>query len=161
MSSELSVAEILANLEAQMAVHRERADHHAQQAAFHQEQRDLHAAEYESIARHYEAFKASAGAATEIAVRVGAVALSAETLPPVKLPLPSRLVARLVAEVPAGHAFGSRWVAEEVNRRFASELRQPLDSRLASTALRRLLTYGELRLVQKGTAHHEALYARE
>jgi hypothetical protein len=161
LSSQLSVAEILANLETQMAAHREQADHHAQQAAFHQEQRDLHAAEYESIARHYEAFKASAGAAAEIAVRTRAAAPPPEALPPLKLPLPSRLVARLVAEVPAGQAFGPRWVAEEVNRRFARELRKPLDSRLASTALRRLLADGEIRLAQKGTAHREALYARE
>ncbi len=162
MSSQLSVAQVLANLEAQMAFHREHETQHAEREAFHHEQRSLHAAEYETIARHYEAFKASADAATEIAVRS---VVPAPEPPPVEAPpaqptMPHKLVARAVAGLPAGEPFGPSRVAAEVNRRFARELRKPIDPRLASTALRRLAALGKIRLAQKGAPHHEALYTR-
>jgi len=162
LSTQLSVAQILANLEAQMARLKEREAHHAQQEAFHREQRSLNAAEYEDVAQHYAAFNASAGKAAEIAARSGVPAPPPEPAPepprPAKLTLPSRLVARLVNELPAGEIFGSRRVAVEVNQRYARELRKPMDARLASAGLRRLVANGTLRLAQKGTAYHEALY---
>jgi hypothetical protein len=74
--------------------------------------------------------------------------------------LPSRLVARAVLEIPAGESFAPTRIAAEVNRRYPRELRKPIDSRLASTALRRLLAEGQIRLVRKGTAHRETVYAR-
>jgi hypothetical protein len=52
-----------------------------------------------------------------------------------------------------GGAFTPTRIAAEVNRRYSRELRKPIDSRLASTALRRLMAQGMVRLVQKGTAH--------
>jgi hypothetical protein len=161
MSAELSVSQVLANLEAQMAFHRERETHHAEQEAVHREKRDGHAAEYETVARHYEAFKASAGAATEIALRtVVPAAAPPEEAPPAGPTMPHKLVARAVAAFPAGEVFSPSRVAAEVNRRFARELRKPIDPRLASTALRRLLALGRIRLKQKGAPHHEALYTR-
>jgi hypothetical protein len=161
VSSQLSVAQVLANLEAQMKLLRDKEAHHAGQEAFHREQRAVHAAEYETVARHYEAFKASAGGAAEIASRFAAPEPPREEpLPPLKPALPSRLVARAVLEMPAGESFAPTRVAAEVNRRYPRELRKPIGSRLASTALRRLLAEGKVRLVQKGTAHREAIYAR-
>jgi ribosomal protein S25 len=161
MSSQLSVAQVLANLEEQMRFHREREEQHAAQEAFHRDQRAVHAAEYETVARHYEAFKASAAGAAEIAARSGVPAPApAEPLPPLRPVLPSRLVARAVAEMPAGETFVPSRIASEVNRRYSRELRRPIDSRLASTALRRLMSQGRVRLVTKGTAHREAVYAR-
>ena len=159
MSSQLSVAQVLANLEAQMGFHRDKEAQHAEQEAFHRERRAAHAAELETIARHYEAFKASAAGAAEIAGRAGALA-PAEPLPPLKPVLPSRLVARAVTEMPAGEAFAPSRIASEVNRRYSRELRKPVDSRLASTALRRLKDQGKIRLVTPGTAHREAVYSR-
>ncbi len=165
MSSQLSVAQVLANLEAQMAFHKERQTHHAQREAFHHEQQAVHTAEYEKVAKHYEAFKATAETAAEIAARTAA---SAPEPPPREEPPPARsepvrpsqLVARWVAELPAGEVFAASRAAAEVNRRYRRELRKPLDSRLASTALRRLLANGEIRLVEKGAAHREALYTK-
>lgn len=159
MSSQLSVTEILAHLEAQMAFHREQASHHVQQEALHREKGAFHAAEYEKIAGNYEAFKASAETAFQIAAQAAELRPLPEPLP-VKRVLPSRLVARWVAQVPAGEGFAPTRVAEEVKRRFGAELSRPITSRLASTALRRLLADGEIRLVKKGTAHHEAVYTR-
>jgi hypothetical protein len=161
VSSQLSVAQVLANLEAQMKSHRDQEAHHASREAHHREQRAVHAAELETIARHYEAFKAAAGSAAEIASRVAAPEPArAEPLPPLKPVLPSKLVPRAAAEMPAGEEFAPTRIAAEVNRRYSRELRKPIDSRLASTALRRLMLRGVIRLVRKGTAHRETIYAR-
>src|SRR5436305_3583004 len=104
MSSQLSVAQVLASLEEQMRFHRERETEHAAQEAFHRDRRAQHAAEYETVARHYEAFKASASAAAEIAARSGVPAAPAEEpAAPLKIQLPSRLVARAVAEIGRAH----------------------------------------------------------
>lgn len=142
-----------------MRFHREREEEHATQEAFHRDQRAVHAAEYETVARHYEAFKASASAAAEIAARAG-VPAPEQPAAPLKPQLPSRLVAWTVDEMPADATFTPSSIAAEVNQRYPRELRKPIDSRLASTALRRLMAQAEVRLVQKGTAHREAVYAR-
>ncbi len=168
MSSELSVAQVLANLEAQMAYHREREAHHAEQESFHQERRSYHAAEYETVAHHYDAFKATAGAAAEIATR-STVPASPPPEPPAPEPedeepaevlQSSRLVARAVAQWPAGEPFTATQVADEVNRLYPRELRQPVPPRLAATALRRLCSHRRIRLVQRGVPYHEAVYSR-
>src|SRR5215213_5895068 len=98
VSSQLSVAQILANLETQIAEHREKEAFHAQQEVLHREQRAVHAGEFEAMIRHYEAFKVTAEAAAEIAARV---APPAPPPPPKEEPLPakalrSKLVARVV-----------------------------------------------------------------
>ena len=162
MSSQLSVAQILANLETQIAEHRAKEAFHAQQEVLHREQRAVHAGELEAMIRHYEAFKATAEAAAEIAARV---APPAPPPPPKEEPLPakalrSKLVARVVMSMPEGEAFKPSGVAAEVNRRFGKALKKPVDSRLASSALLRMLADGRIRLVQRGTAHRESVYTR-
>jgi hypothetical protein len=165
MSANLSVAEILANLERQMAFHKERKDHHAEQEAFHREQGTVHAERYEAVARSYEAFKETAGMAAEIAAHTPVPAPEAppvEEAPPLRRPVDrARLVARVVGELPAGEAFGPSRLAEEANRRYSRRLGKTVDSRMASGILRRLLAEGEVRLVRKGGSHREALYTRD
>jgi len=161
LSAELSITQILANLEKEMAFHKEQADHHAEKEAFHRDRRASHTAEYEAIAKHYEAFKTSAGAAAEIAARVAAAAPKVEPPPPpVARKQPNKLVARLVAELPAGQAYTPSQIAAEVNRRYPNELKKPLITPTASTILRRMLAEGEVRLVQSGTAHIQAVYTK-
>lgn len=168
MSSQLSVAKVLANLEAQVALHKEREAFHAQQEVFHHEQRAFHAAGYETVAKHLEAFRAASGGAAEIADRVEAAAQTATVpseAPPEpwlagKRPQPGPMVIRLIEEMPPGEVFGASRVAEEVNRRFSRVLPRPMDTRLASAVLRRLLADGTIRLVKPGSPHHEALYSR-
>jgi len=163
LSTDLSVAQILASLEKQMASHQERQTHHAQREAFHREQKDLHAAELETVAKQYEAFKATAQGAAEMAARTSAVVPppKQQTPPaPVTPKRPHILVARLVQELPAGEVYTASKVAAEVNRRYRSELKTPLSRPVASTCLRRLLARGRLRLVQKGTAHIQAVYTK-
>jgi hypothetical protein len=160
MSQKLSVAEVLAHLETQMALHKEREEHHAGQEAFHREQKELHAAEYESIARHYEAFKAAAESAVELAARTGARPPAVQELPPGQPVQRSDLVARIVSELPSGAVFVPSGLAAEVNRRYREALRKPIDVRLVSTTLRRLADKGTIRLAERGKPHHEAQYTK-
>ena len=167
MKANLSVAEILASREAQMAFDKEREAFHAGQEVFHREQRAHHAARYETVAKSYEAFKATAGAAVEIAAQ-SPVSVPAPEAPPVVEAAPplrpidrARLIAQVVEELPEGEVFGPSRLAEEANRRYGRQLGQPADARTASGILRRLLADGTVRLVQKGGSHREALYSRD
>lgn len=164
MSAKLSVAEVLAHMEAQLARHKQQEAHHAEQEVFHREQKALHAAEYENVLRHYEAFKATAGAAVEIAARTAAASEPEPPNPPELQPgqriIRSRLAVRILEEVPDGYAFGAAWLAAEWNRRYGKHLKKPANARLTSAVLRRKLANGELRLIQEGAPHREAVYAK-
>lgn len=162
------MSQILARLEAQMALHQEKEAFHAEQEGFHREQRALHAAEYEKVVQSYTTFKASAGEAVEIAARVTAVdptpappAPSREELPPGKTPRPHVLVGKVIAGLPAGEDFGSARVTKAVNRRFGHVLKKPIDPRTVATILRRMASEGRLRVVRKGASHQEATYAKD
>jgi hypothetical protein len=69
-------------------------------------------------------------------------------------------VAGLVAELAQGESFTPLKVAAEVNRRYRSELKRPIDRPPASACLRPMATAGEVRLVKKGTAHIPAVHAK-
>jgi biotin carboxyl carrier protein len=160
MSSELSLSQILANMEAQIASFQEREAFHAEQEVFHREQRAVMAAELAAVLQSYEAFKAVAGTAAEIASRT---ASAAPPRPQEEMPsstVRSKLVGQVVADLPAGEVFSATEISAKVNRRYGKHLRKPATPRMVSTALRRLTDEGEVRLVQKGTPHHEALYTK-
>jgi len=158
MSTSLSVAQVLANLEKKLAFHRDQETLHTQQEAFHRDQRAVHGAEIEKVAQLLEAFKAVALPAAELAT-------PAMPPPPPEepdlgaKPLISRLVSRVVASRSADDTFGASHIAAEVNSRYSSKLRRPVDSRTVSAALRRLKTGGHVHSIREGKAHHEALYA--
>lgn len=164
MSAMLSVAEVLAHMEAQLARHKERETYHGEQEAYHRDQKALHSVEHETILQHYEAFKATAGVAVEIAARTAEAREPEAPNPPELQPgqriIRSRLAARVLEDIPEGHTFGAAWVADEVNRRYGQYLKKPANARLVSAALRRKEANGELRLVQEGGAHREAVYAK-
>jgi hypothetical protein len=67
MTPDLSVSEVLASLEERIAFHRQKADFHAQQEVHHREQNALHLAELKRVTEHFEAFKAVALPAAEVA----------------------------------------------------------------------------------------------
>lgn len=163
MSTGLSVAEVLANLEKRLAFHREQETLHRQQEAAHREQAALHAGESEVVAKHLEAFRTFALPAAEIAA------------PPPAPPEPPReepnlvggsklLISRAIASVALswaeGEPFGGAQIAAEVNRRFSAKLRRPIDGRLAAVTLRRLSAAGKILQLREGKAHHGALYSR-
>lgn len=161
MSAKFSMEELLAHFEAQMAFHKTREAHHAEQEELHKERKELHASEYEKVARHFEAFKVTAGVAFEIASRMAPVSETAiQELPPGQPVVRSRLVAKVLEQIPPGEVFGASRLAVEVNRRFGKALRKPASVQLASAALRRMLAKGKVRRVREGLGRHEALYTR-
>ncbi|HKI01878.1 MAG TPA: hypothetical protein VKK31_07865 [Thermoanaerobaculia bacterium] len=163
MSAERSVQELLSNLEGWEAFHREKTAFHAQQEVYHREQLALHEDELGKVLQKLEAFRSTAAAVVEIAPPP-----TPEPTPVVaepKLPSPGRLmVSRLltlaVKSSDLEEPFSPTALAAEANRRYADRLKEPIGSRTASDVLRRLLAQGEVRRVSKGTAFHEALYAR-
>ena len=159
MSTNLSVAQILANLEKKLAFHRDQETLHAEQEAFHREQRAVHGAEIEKVAQHLEAFKAVALPAAELATPPAPPPLPEEPDLGAK-PLISRLVTRVVSSRPVDEAFGASHIAAEVNRRYPTKLRRPVNPRTVSVTLRRLRDTGQIHEIREGKAHHEAIYTK-
>jgi len=164
MSKNLSVAQMLANLEARIAFHQERRSFHADREAHHQEQLAIHDAELQKTRERFEAFKAAAEAASDLATPPPApegVRPQEEIARFGNRPMVSRLVARVVDSQPAGEVFGARAIAVEVNRRYRDVLKKPVQSRTVSVVLRRLEASGRIRQTRPGKAVHEALYVRD
>jgi hypothetical protein len=160
MNPNLSVAQLMAHLEAQIAHFESQEAFHAQQEALHREQRQLNATELARARERYEAFTAAAASTPEIA----SIAFAGAVRPPdedASLPITtvSRLIAHVVDAKPAGETFGPTTLAQELNARFGKRLRRPLDGRAISGTLRRLEAGGRIHRVQEGRAFHEALYA--
>ncbi len=169
MSTAYSVAEVLDRLEKRIALHREKADYHAQQEVHHRERNAFHLAELKRVTEHFEAFKATAHVAADLAGEAEAPP------PPVKEKADddsddhdivgkeiqvSKLVARVVDRMAPGATFGAAHVAAEANRRYQDKLDRPLEARTVSVTLRRLREAGRLRLVREGKSNHEALYVK-
>ena len=163
MPPELSMAMIVARLEAQIEFHRERQAFHAEQEAHHREQRAAHAAELETLSSSLTAYQAAATAAIELARREVA-------LPAVPPPVPSqdvgynpsltRMVKRIVEIKAPSDVFGPSVILQEVRRHYGDRLRRPATKKLVSIALRRMYVAGKLRLARQGQPHHETLYAK-
>jgi hypothetical protein len=163
MGTKLSVEDVVANLEARAALHREKeAFHrdqeafHAQQVVHHREQQALHTAELEKVVRDLETFRT---------VAASAAAQPIQRRQELEVPPPGRKrvgrMVELIAESPdLQEPFGPTAIAEETSRRYADHLDEPVDPRAASDVLRRMLAEGDLELVRKGTAKREALYRR-
>lgn len=162
MSKTLSVSDMLANLEARIAHHRERRETHARQEAHHREQCAFHDAELAKILERYDAFKAAAEAASDYAHPPEPEDLrEAEDLPRFgNRPRVSSLITRVVETQPEGEAFGARAIAAEVNRLYGDKLDKPVQPVDASTVLRRLSRARKIRKVRHGKAAHEGLYVR-
>ena len=164
MPSSLSLEAIIARLEAQIELHREREGFHAGREAHHREQRSVHAAELETLTSNLAAFRAAAATAVELASRE--VALPSSPAP--KAPSPdvgrkaslSKMVERVLEIKPASDVFGTAAVTREVNRHFGKRLQRPVKGKVISIVLRRLHAAGKLRQVREGRPHQEALYAK-
>ncbi|HZF07172.1 MAG TPA: hypothetical protein VFE33_00125 [Thermoanaerobaculia bacterium] len=157
--TDLSVAQILADLAAQIARVESQEAFHAQQEVLHREQRAQSAADLLKLQERYEAFKAAAVAAEEVVTRapVADPVRQEDEDARVQITTVSKLVAR-VAEARTG-TFGPTAVAQEINQRFGRRLGRPLDTRTVSVTLRRLSAMKRIHLVREGKAFHEALYA--
>ncbi|MES1241392.1 MAG: hypothetical protein ABUT39_07220 [Acidobacteriota bacterium] len=162
MSRNLSVAQILARLEAQISFFEGQVPFHARQEVFHRTERERCESELATLRERYEALKAAPVATDEPVERVRR---SGSPMPEVgnddggTAPL-KHLVYWVALARAQGDTFGATAVAQEVNKRFSRRLRQPVNVRSVSVMLSRLASEGALKLVSKGKARHEALYSR-
>ena len=160
MNPRLSIAQVLSDLESQIATHEERASFHIGQETFHRSQRELHESELARLRQRYEGFKTAAQAAGEEVGRGAALRPAPEDSEESQRSTLSKLVARLIGQKGEGEQFGPTALAREINERHAKRLRNPARARSVSVALRRLLADGDVRLVEEGRAFHEAVYVR-
>jgi hypothetical protein len=117
----------------------------------------------EKVLQSLETFRTAAASAVDLAQPVARQPVTAPEepeLPPSGRLMVGRLVRRVAESPELAEPFVPATVAAEVNRRFAGHLAKPVSSRAASDVLRRMLAEGRLKLVRKGTAFHEAQYAR-
>jgi hypothetical protein len=160
MDTNVSIAQVLTEMETQIAHHEGQEAFHAQQEVFHRDQRALHAETLAKVRERYEAFRSAVTAAGEV-VQVQPPAPAPALIFPDDRPITlTKLAARLIASKGADETFTPSGVAQELNQRFPAKLRHPVDGRALSVCLRRLLAQGHLRLVKKGGAVHEAIYGR-
>lgn len=161
MSSKLSVAQILANLEARYAFHREQEALHAREEAHHREQRTAHAAEMEKVHGRLESFKAASESLEELAEEPIPGQTPKQSVPDFGSgrPTPTRMIRAVVESHRPGDRFGANGVAAEVNRRYPDKLDAPVDGRAVSVVLRRMRDERKIYLVRPGKAHFEALYS--
>jgi hypothetical protein len=162
MSSDMSVARVLAKLEARAAVHREQQAFHAQKEAHHREQRELHEAELEKVNANLETFRAAAATAVGLATQPAVEPPSSTSLD-IESGWGRLMVSRMIravveSQVFGGEPFGGSDVVEEANKRFANRLHRPIDSRTAGDVLRRMRREKRIHLVRVGISHYEALY---
>ena len=160
MTSELSLSQLMTNLEAQLAACREKVAYHAELENRHRGERERYAAESETLQRTLEMLQTVSAQAIQLA----GSSLSQTPLPPEdtgggKVPI-AKMVARVLELRESEEPFGVSAIAEAVNRRYRNRLKKPVERRQVSVVLRWMLRTGRLRSVQRGRPFHEALYAK-
>jgi hypothetical protein len=160
MALNLSLSEILTQLEKRIESLREQVELHARQEEHHREQRARREAELQKAMGHLESFRAVAATAEELN-------LPAPAAPPKDpeeefgpRPAMAKLIARVVEGRPDGERFGPKSVVEEVNERFRKLLRRPVEPPDVSVVLRRMSAARRIHQVRRGKANYEALYVK-
>lgn len=165
MGSNPSLTEMIAQLEAKVAYHKEQEGLHTTQEAFHAEQKVVHQAEHQKALESLQALKAAGETAGEILVDF-------KTSASAPAPLPenfragdwhwlSRLINAVVESKAPGETFGPTKVTREIQERWGSKLHQRVDRRSVSATLRFWAHAGRLRKVREGRAYYEALYTKD
>jgi len=161
MKDTMSLAEVRARLEKQIAFHREREVFHAAEKAKHDEEQARHAAALEQLTQRYEAFTAAVALVEPVLGLTEAEAKAQRDDDLGDHPAPRQAIVRVIDDWAAGATFGASHVAAEVNRRFAGKLRRPVISRAVSPFLRRRHSQGFLACVRPGGPASEGLYRKE
>jgi len=165
MGSKLSIDQVLEQLEAKIAHHRESQAFHAQQEVLHREQAALHAGELATAIERFEAFRAASEAAGELLdrSRPGAAAQAAKDAD-MDLgkgrPL-SAMIARVIEGKAADETFGPSVVTKEINERWGAKLRRKVDPRTVAATLRRWAAAGRIHQTREGRAYYESLYVKK
>lgn len=164
MKLQISVTQMLAELEAQVSYHRKQEAYHAEQEVHHREERARHAADLETAQARYESFRAAAesagewvGPKLEEAARAQAKKPQEQEKDAGKAQTLSRAIRAVVGAKPAQEVFGASSVLRELQQRKGLSR---VDVRTVGVTLRRMQAAGEIHLVQEGRAYHEAQYSR-
>lgn len=164
VGANVSVSEMLAQLEAKVAYHKEQ-EVHARQEAFHAEQRGVHEAKYGRALKRCEAFKAAAADAGEILVDATPSAAASPDLPEDFRTGEWRWLSRLMSVILEGKApdetFGPSKIVREIRERWGAKLPHKVDPRSVSATLRVWATKGRIHKVREGRAYYEALYRKQ
>ncbi|HVG09089.1 MAG TPA: hypothetical protein VNM67_15395 [Thermoanaerobaculia bacterium] len=152
---------LLAELDKQLAYHREREAFHAEQESAHRDQRESHAQEAAKIAQTADSLRASLTTALGLVAPSLAAEARDKDMDTGLERILSRLVNRVIEGKSGDERFGAVAVAEEVNRRFIDILRRPATQRQVALTLRRQARRGRIHQVRRGKPHYEALYVRE
>jgi hypothetical protein len=168
MGSHLSIAEALAQLEAQVAHHEQQQEHHteqeahhARQQAFHAEQKVVHEAAHRKAIERFEAFKAVTADIGEVLVDVKPAPAPAAR-PPEKIATKGwrwlgHLMDRVIEDKKPGEVFGASEIIEEIYERWGDQLKH-IEPRSVSSTLRRWGAMGRLHVVRDGRSYAESLY---
>lgn len=163
MPKQWSVEQILASLEAEAAVHRERAAYFAEHEAFYREKRTHHETQLEAITRRLDAFRAAHADAIDLVRQIAPDPVppdEGDDIGPASKPRLTRIVNAILEDLRPDQPFGPGWLTQEANRRHGQKLRAPITPRQMSDVLRRLTRVGKLRQVRQGRARHEARFVR-
>ena len=164
MALNLSIAQMLAKLDAKIAHHEERKAFHAEQELIHRDQTAMHAAELEASLAHREAFRAASLSVGELLERDGSLAKSSAEPEAEGDFTGKRSLSRMVAKVLEGLApdqtFGSRSVTREIQERWGAKLRRRPDPRSVAATLRRWAAAGRIHQIREGRAYNESLFRK-
>ena len=165
MSANLSISQMLAQLEARVAHHERQQALHSEQEALHRDKAEFHKTQLEAARAHLEAFRSASAAAGDLLVTDKSVAA------PSPVPVQdveihrkkalSRMMARVIEELPADAVFGPSHLTHAIQKRWGPRLRRQPDRRSVATTLRRWALDGRIEQVREGRAHNEGLYRKK
>ena len=165
MSENLSISQMLAQLEARVAHHAKLQALHDEQERLHHDKASFHREQLEAAQAHLEAFRAAAAAAGELLARDRLVATpQAQRNDDVDVrrgKALSRMMARVIEEMPADAVFRTSEITQAIRERWGAKLRRQPDPRSVATNLRRWALDGRLVQVRAGRAHNEGLYRKK
>lgn len=160
----LSVPQVLAQLEARVAHHQKQQALHAEKEAAHRDKAAFHQARLEAAQAHLEAFRAVAGAAGDLLQTDNSVA-APPTAPADDVEVNrkrslNRMIARVIEDLGPDATFGATSVTRAIQARWGAKLRRQPDPRSVATTLHRWALAGQIVQVREGRARHEGLYRK-
>jgi hypothetical protein len=162
MSTNLSIQDVLASLEAKVAHLTQQVDLHTRQEAFHKEQREQSAVELEPGLAAPGGVPADGGRRDRDCRRGAAAGRASDDGPNLGgKPMLSRLVSAVIADKRGDEPFNATQLAQEIDRRYGKKLGRRVEPRSVASQLRRLLQRGKIHQSQKGQAYREAVFTRE
>jgi hypothetical protein len=163
VSLNLSITQMLAQLESRVAHHEKQQAVHSEQEALHRDKAAFHKDQLEAARAHLEAFRSASVAAGELLVSDTSVATLTPGPDDVDIRRKkslSRMMARVVEELPPDAVFGATSVTAAIQKRWGAKLRRQPDPRSVATTLRRWAMDDRLDQVREGRAHNEGLYRK-